>query len=226
MKKIKYLLIVLLFIISGCSAEYNLTISDDEIKEKFTSVINKNEIPTYVKSSDPYAPEFDDQLTPFIENEQHPFLDNNDIIYDKEVVEEDTYRKVTYKYKYKKEEFINSYVMKYCFENVQYDYQNNYNINLSGAFYCLRSDSLDINIITKSKVISNNADFKKGNTYTWHIEKKDVDNVNINMEIKRNHTVRNLSKNTGPIAIVFIILILIVLSILLVLKKRLNNNKI
>lgn len=176
----RYFLILLLIVfISGCSSSYNLFISDDNFKEEIYT--NFEDVVIYDASP---GIERDDQVTPFIENDQYPFKNNRDIIYQKNV--SDDRKNVELKYNFKPEEFNQASSMNLCFDDVDYKYNKEYfEFNLSGSFYCLYSDEIDINIITNNKVLSNNADSVKGNIYTWKINSNNVDNVSIQIKIKR-----------------------------------------
>ena len=209
--------------LSGCTAEYNLNISNNKINESFSSIIYKNEIPVPNLSLGTEIPETDDQLTPFIEEDKYPFSDNHEIIYNKEVVEEDDDRLVNYSYTYTPKEFANSRNMTLCFENANYKYSNNYKFSLSGKFYCLYNDSLDINVTTHNKVISHNADQKNGNKYTWHIDRNNVENIDIEMEIKRNSLNKAINNNMFVIVVVCLILIGLIVSLIIYLKKKKSN---
>lgn len=220
-RKFKFLFIsIILIFLSGCTADYNIDISDNEIQESFSSVVYKSEIPT----SNLEGVEADDQLTPFIQNDQYPFLNNYDIIYDKNIVEEDEYRLVKFKYSYSPEDFINSNSLNKCFENINYSYDDNYVFDLNGYFYCLYTEKLNINVTTKNKVISNNADEVNDNTYTWHINSSNFDNVDIRLEIEKNTLKDKVNSYSLIVISIFIICTVLVFFIVLLYKRKKHNK--
>ena len=219
MKKI-YIICAFVLLLSGCTADYNLTISDNKIVENFSTQIYKTEIP--VKTDN--GIELDDQLTPFIEQNQNPFINNDEIVYDKNVIEEDDYRLVDYSFSYSKEEFADSTVLNRCFENAKYSYKNNYKFILTGTFYCLYNDQLNIKVKTSNKVLSHNADNVDGNTYIWHIDKSNVDNVNIRMKIERNSVNKFVSRYSLALIVLSVSIIIGIGMMVAVIRKNKHNK--
>ena len=58
-----------------------------------------------------------------------------------------------------------------------------YNIKLSGGFYCLYSNKIDINVISNYEVLNNNAKKVNGNKYTWTIDNSN--NVDIMLTVSK-----------------------------------------
>lgn len=183
MKKVKIILIIACFILTGCSAEYNLEFSNDKIKEHIVANILDTDIPKQI--ANPIS-ELDDQITPFIENEQYPFSNNDDIKYNKKVEKKSNATTVTLDYEYSHEEFKNSKAYSTCFAEKSFEEtKKGYNLKFSGHFYCLYGDSVTINIKTNNEVISHNADKVSGNTYTWVINKDNAQDANISINISK-----------------------------------------
>ena len=217
MKIKKIILLLLLFTLVGCTSEYNLKISDEKFEEKFITNIYPNDT-KYLKVE---GIEDDDKVSAFINNDQYPIYNNYDIIYDKEVTEKDGYQQVSLKYDYKPEEFKDSHVLNLCFEDVTYKNTDTYfSFNLKGDFYCLYTEQIDINITTDNKVVENNADSVKGNTYTWHISRNDDNNKSIQIKIKKGDTV---VAKTSKIIFFVIIFILIISAFIFIHKKKKRN---
>lgn len=183
MKKKLLILILFLFIITGCSAEYTLDFSNKEIKENINITILDSDIP----KSDPNSLiEPDDRITPFIKGEQYPVFNNKDITYNKKVDKNGNITTIKLDYNYTHQKFKNSTVYKTCFENASFESERkNYVLNFSGSFYCLYGKEIKINIKTNNKVNSHNADKVSGNTYTWIVNQKNVDDTNILMDISK-----------------------------------------
>lgn len=217
----KYLIIIFfLLTICGCTADYNLNITNNTIDEDFSTTIYKSEIPQ--NSDIQQGVELDDPITPFIDNDQYPFYKNNSIIYDKNIIEEDDYRLVNYKYTYSLKDYSKSNVLKTCFDKYKYSYNDNIVFNATGTFYCLHSDELNINITTKNKVLSNNADKVSGNTYTWIINKNNSDNINMSIEIEKSSLSKTINKYL--LFVVGGVILLIVLIIIFFIKAKQSKN--
>lgn len=219
MKKIILLMIILF--VSGCSAEYHLEISNDSFKEKIKIIIDKSEIPTETYPEDV---ELDDQITPLIEKGYPVFFSNDKIYYKKDVIETTDYVNLDMYYNYNAKEFKNSNSLNLCFEDFEfYDDNNSYYIHAMGNFYCLYSESLNINIKTNNKVLNNNADSVNGNIYTWNINNDNVENVDIKFEVSKGIPYRQIF----TYSLVVILIGSVVGSLLyFIIKKNKENNKI
>lgn len=205
MRKVKIILIIACFILTGCSTEYNLEFSNDKIKEHIVANILDTDIP---KQIDNPISELDDQITPFIKNEQYPFPNNTDDKYTKKITNKSNYTEVTLDYSYSHEEFKNSKAYGTCFEEKSFEEnKKGYSLNFSGSFYCLYGDSVTINIKTNNEVISHNADKVSGNTYTWVINKDNAQDTNISINISKT------SMYVKPIIYIIIGVVFLVLSI-------------
>ena len=220
----KVFLFIMILFLTGCGSKYSLIISDDQIKETINIDIPKYMIPEPNANEIKYGIELDDQITPFIEKDHYPLYDNYSIIYNKENKESDDYINLKLDHTYTKEEFSNSNVLKSCFDNYAYSYENKYVLKASGNFYCLHhNDSeVEINIKAKNRVIKSNAEKVKGKTHTWYITKENQNNVNIEIEIARGFS---FSWVIPYIMIIIAILLLVFFGVKLF-NKRKEINKI
>lgn len=213
MKKI-IILLFLIFLVTGCSSQYNLYISNDNIEE---NIVLKIEKPVIDNSLNSFV-EVDDRVTPFVNGNQYPFYNNYDIVYDKNVIDDNNFYYVTFNYKYKDFDFSNSYLLNSCFEKHIYSYDKYYYFRLSGQFSCLYSSSMDINIKSDNKVIYNNADEVNKNVYTWHINSQNVSDVLIEMKIDKNN-------DSFYLKIFFVGLFIVIIVLLFFLFKFLKKTK-
>lgn len=223
MKKNIFILILSLFLITGCTSEYNLEFSNGKIKENIVVNISNSDIPP--KTTDIVA-EVDDRITPFIENDQYPFMNNTNKKYSKKVENTEAGTRVTMNYTYSHNEYKNSVAYNMCFEDSTFnENRNDYDLNFTGKFFCQYSEEVIINIKTNNEVISNNADKVEGNTYTWVINDTNRDNVNINIKISKKSKITN---NVIYVILGVILIILIVLAINAYIKiqERYNVNEI
>lgn len=205
MKKFKIAFIIICLCLTGCSTEYNLEFSNDKIKEHIVANILDADIPKQI--ANPIS-ELDDQITPFINNEQYPFSDNTDDKYTKNVIKKSNYTEVALDYSYSHEEFKNSKAYKTCFEEKSFEEnKKGYSLTFSGSFYCLHGDSVTINIKTNNEVISHNADKVSGNIYTWVINKDNAQDANISINISKK------SMYIKPIIYIILGVVFLVLSI-------------
>ena len=148
MKKLIPLLVIFVFILTGCSSEYNLIVSNKKIKENIKVEILDTDIPKEVPGIEV---ELNDRVTPFIENDQYPLLNNTKIKYDKTVKKDGNLTSVYLKHTYTHSEFRNSTTFNTCFEKSELTKtRKGFDLKLSGSFYCLYGDSITINIITNN----------------------------------------------------------------------------
>ena len=223
----RLIMIIVLLILSGCSNEYNLTIENGKFKEEINIVIPKSMHQKYdsvegEKNPETYVEE-DDQLTPFLNNEQYAVGNKK---YNKKVTEDNDNYYVDLSYDYTPEEFENGRVLSGCFEDVKYEYNDDYYlINLSGRFYCLYGKETVINIKTSNIVEDNNSNKVKGDTYTWTINNDNVNDVDISIKVLKKTKVE---KYTLIILIVASVVALISLSLFIYQKitNRKKNNEI
>lgn len=220
MKLRQFLILTIVLFLTGCTSKYTLTISDDSIKENIDIVIPRDMIPTLNDNEKKLGIELDDQITPFIEQDQYPIYNNSSIIYDKVKEESEEHIKLKLDYTFKPEEFINSNSMAKCFSNYAYSYEGNYTFKASGNFYCLYSDKVEIRIEAKNRVIKSNADSKKGRTHIWYITRDNSDDVNIDIEIARGFSIALII----PYVIIFVVVLILVFGIMFI-KKRKEINK-
>ena len=178
--------ILLVILLTGCTSEYNLTFDNNGFKEEIKVTIPENYKPTQTAEEIAAHIEADDQITPFINEPQYPFEGDTTIKYDKKSEKSNGNYNITLKHDYTHEEFMKAKTFRTCFKNSYFkENKNDYQLHMSGKFFCLYTDKLTINITTNNKVKKHNADEKHGNTYTWHIDKNNIDNVTIDMKISK-----------------------------------------
>lgn len=208
MKKNIIVLIALVVILTGCSNEYNLTFSNKGVKEEIITTILSSDIKTQSQAEKNAGIESDDRITPFIEEEQYPFANDTTKKYDKKVDKKNGLTTVNLTYNYSFDEYKKSKAYTQCFKYKSLDYNDNgYLLEMSGIFYCLYGDEVKINIKTNNKVISHNANKVSGNTYTWIINKDNVAETDIKINISKESTIKSYAMYIvlGILAIVLIV---------------------
>ena len=211
MKYFKYVFVILLMLImSGCSIDYTLFISD----KGFDETIKVNVIDNL-------------ENTEFAEKDYNPLHHSDSIFYDKKVKKSNENIDIKLHYNYSLEEFNNANSFNQAFYNKNIKITDKIiDIQLSELKGLNVSTDFDIKIKTNNKVLSNNADSVKGNTYIWHVKDDNKENVNIKIKIQRGTFQSNSNSN---IIIIYIVLGIIIISLTAVIyftyKKRKKSNE-
>lgn len=240
MKKMRKILLIVIaiFILSGCSVTYNLTINENTIKEE--TLIHQDN-----KNLDELNNLYLDKPVNFnvyVEDDDIESIGEENDIYIRKFVARDGGIDVRYYYdKFNKDTIASSFAARKAFKNVGYSYNRATNtIQLStnnGAKIFDEEpglDSMTINITTSYNVRSHNATSVKGNTYTWNFSKEDNNkNIVLVMDIKKqeedkdeeteqkeNKNDTDTKENTPwQLMLTFVIGFIIVLFILFKVKK-------
>ena len=211
----KLIIVFTIFLCTSCTANYNLNIDENNISEKFTITMPKSVI---------------DENT--LQNQlEHPDLvyKDQDYYYDIKLQEDNNYYYVNYNYQHNLENYQESKIINFC-------YEENYNqvtnkriiISTSNRFNCLKMyddvnlDTVKINITTKLKVESHNADEVKGHTYTWHINGDNYQNKPINITMLKSQPV--ISNSSVEMAIMLCSLVIVIGGIILYYKIKFNKR--
>ena len=215
MKKL-VLLSVIFLLLTGCSSVYNVEITDNTIKEEFiTSIPDSERVGNEIL--DQYS-EPDDPITPFISEDQYPFVDNKEIIYKKDVKRNGNNTIVKLSCEYDIDDFKRSRVYNECFEKSYIKREDGYlRLGFVGEFYCLYGDSLKINIKPKNKVINDTSNDVNNGVYSWTINDNNVDKVNIQMIIEDNQDTQSSNK---IVLILLGVLIIFVIFGIIIFRKR------
>lgn len=207
MKK-KILLIGMIFLFTGCTTNYNLTIDNNTLREKVEINIPSN-------LSDKKKDKIDD----FFSYDLEAFTDvengTNELYNIKKAFVDNGYI-YQINHDFLLDEFANSKIVNDCFSDFQYKNADEYiAIKASGKFACRYDNKkVNINITTDRYVQEQNADSNEGNTYTWTIDSSNENNANIEMMIYKNIPSKTTEvKSSGPLALfknIFITVFLIV----------------
>ena len=218
MKKV-LLIVVMILCLCGCRNEYNLTIENDKINEDIDIIIPKSLIYDYSHVDSDIQINKDDRITPFLKNDQYALKNKK---YQKEVTEDNDNYYVNLSYEYSSEEFGDGKALELCFENVEYQNNNEYYlISLSGRFYCLYGDEVSINIETKNIVEKNNAEKVKNNLYSWTINKDNVTDTSIELKILK----KTKTENNILISLCITIVIVVAICMTFIIKKVIDRKK-
>ncbi len=232
--KFKYFgLILIIFMMCGCTAEVNLEISDSKIKESVDITFYQDAIYTkdIIKASfRNYIPIYARDVIVDAE-EDRPFP--NTKYYEKTETDLGNGYRFNYSYDFNINEYEEARTIKDGFRsyNVSVD-QDNGNISIStdnnGLLYFDDYPLLEevrINIRTNYLVEENNADSVNGNTYTWIFDKDTKKSINMLINTSTNDNSGNIGIENVVFPIICIVLFVFVV-LLILFQKNNKNNKI
>ena len=214
-----FLGVVLVFLFSGCTAEYNLTIDDinemtyDESFQIKSS--NLNEISAAYNNATPTNAYDDEDF----------FSESNEKIPGVSYYEVNSYKKnniyyVDYHFKFPSNRFDHAAGLKTGF----YDFTKTYNeddktITLDTGYFDASKfpnlEKLTINVKVLNEVVSHNADEVIGNTYQWTIT--DFENARLVLTYKEEE--KSETKNQSVIIITVFVCMVFLVIFIVVIKK-------
>ena len=228
MKSKCLILVFLIFMMCGCTAEVNLDISDNKIKESVDITFYQNALypKDIIKSSfRNYIPVYARNL--IVDTMPDEPLEGIDYYTKKETDLGNGY-KFNYSYDFNINEYKEARTVKDGFRSYNISFnQDDHTISLFAEGTLLyfneypELEEVKINIKTDCLVKENNADDVKDNTYTWVFKKDDV--KSINMLIDTSDVVKNVD-NTNIIIIASILIVIGFIFLLLLLKNKRNNK--
>ena len=231
MKKKILTLILLIFMVSGCSVEVNLDISDNKIKESNDITVLENAI--YTKeilrtSFRDYIPIYASDLIVDTVPDQ-PFSDV--LYYNKNTTDLGNGYRFNYSYDFDIDKYGDARTIKDGFRDYSYSYRNDI-ISLStdneGLIYFNDYPLLEevtVNIKTDYLVEENNADSVNGNTYTWVFNKDSKKSIDIVIDTsKSGDRVLGIVNVSTVITIGVVIGIVLVILVILLIRNKKNNK--
>jgi len=171
MKLKKYIIVFVLLLCCGCTAQYELDFNDKTISENLTVKYNRE------NETDEQIKQFYEKAFYAIGKEIYYNFDNSKSTKQNIVI--------NYNYDYDTSNFNSSYFANSCFKYFQFSSnEDKYYLFANGPYKCLtyeytNIESLDIIITTNHNVLENNANEIKDNKYIWHINQDNYENVNI-----------------------------------------------
>lgn len=229
--KIKiFVLSLLVLVLTGCSASYDITINSDNIIEDLTVTIPKNTVTATQGSS--------------LGNINVPLTQNTAAgeYYNSSLDEDNTNYYLNFNYTHTYDSFQQSYFATRCYQNISLEEDEDYlTLSTSEAFLCLKMEdgasieNATINIKTDFKVIENNADRVNDNVYTWDINENNYQNKPIYLQIEKiednalasaGQAVSDLVEEESSLGFVFIVVILAVLVLIVALFIKHKRGKV
>lgn len=215
--KQRILLLLLCFLLTGCSVKYDLEVTENNIIENIDLQVDSSKLNTQM-----YDELTSDKNSVYLGEKKYYTVTKESL---------GTNLNLHYNYEHQIENFEKSKVINWCYhdKNIKKT-EDKIIISTKGSFDCANKESksrvenAQINITTKLKVLENNADKVNGNTYTWNINDDNYTNKPIYMEISISN---QFSKFQSQLIIGAIILVLIsLLTVLIITARGKINNKI
>lgn len=235
MKKKIIFLVLLLLMTSGCEIEYTLDMDNDTYIEKTIATGNPEAL------SEQTVDLTSEVLYDIYKTKPIPIF--NDVILQAE--SDEKIKDVTY-YKTKDLSSNNQYglqftgkfnfkdigkssLINYVYNDFSISKKDNETTLSTGKKFKLfeqypNLDKATINIKTKNKVIKNNADTIKNNTYTWYITKENYQNKPMTITIKQNQLNFKFKQTKVLIMAVVIMSIIAIVSIFIKYKRKKINK--
>lgn len=250
MKKIYIIIVLLLFGTTGCTVNYNISLSSDSIEEsvQFSESTSLTENNILANGTLIYQAAIDDlYMIP-----QPVYIDANVNVYDetqviegvsyynKELIDDNENYGIKADFLHALTDYKKSKIINKCYDHISVLENNNTVVLSTGRkFQCFsKYTNLDIvNVqITIDKeaytVKSHNADIVVDNVYTWNITKENSNNKSVVIEAMRNSNVQQNGtneKNTSYNVLLFTVIIILsigFLTFLIMNYKRKKTNTI
>lgn len=232
-----YLLLLILLVTTGCSAEYNLKIGNNQYLENINITSNNPQENSFFPKK---------WTIPINKDEYNTLsgLENNNIEIKNIYNESNDNNTLNFNYNFNLDEINNSTAISMCYKHFNIMNENNQIvISTSNKANCFETnpllDEVTINIQTDLPIIKSNADNQSNNQYTWKITKENSNDKPINIifdnqakeqskEPENNQSNNNQThpeENSKPkqsyILYIFLgILLLIILFIYLIISKK------
>ena len=216
-------LFILIFFISGCSCEYNLTINESTMIESINAIFDKATESDYasqmekIRRTSFYS--FDTR-----ENRYYTFNKretSNNII-------------LNYTYNYSPNNLYKSEAINRCYYKKIVNVTDNYiTIDTDKQVMCLfkdgkrEIDDITVNIKTDFIVEDSNADVVNDNIYTWYINETNCNDREIYIKVKKEIPEETSSSSFVYIFIIIAFVCLFAFLVYLIIKKIMaKNNKV
>lgn len=239
--KVGFIILVLSFILCGCSATYNIEITDNKVIEDFSffedaSKINDKilfdqeiEGTEYEQEGESYKKLVDSEL----KIETQVFVNEGSKYYEKNLINSDKYG-INYKFSFDNMDYKKSYIANSASKMFNF-------MNTNGTLYISTSteiakdyydnfptlDNITIHIKSSYKSSKNNADRVDGDNYYWDINRSNYKNKNIYLELDKDEKVSNHEGRIVTILIVGLCIAIFAFIVIIFLNKKRNKiNKI
>ena len=209
-----------MFLLSGCSVNYNLNITDNSINETISGSVTNSELRNKSISKENSG----NIYKILLDTPQFAIINNEDELYDSKIKKGLFKEKFVYSYNFDFDSYSNSNILNNCFSGhlISNDEQYLY-ISVFGNFTCNYADKTKITINTNYYVNDNNAGKVKNNKYTWEINKNNADDVELYIMLSKNNKVSK-QKILTPLRVAALIIIVVLGAIIMYIKKKMEVN--
>ena len=205
------ILISVVFLLSGCSFEYNINIDDNVILEDNIVYIENT-------NSNNIESKFEEMVS------KYTGPTNSLGMYESSIINSKNNVGISYKKNYSYTDYNYSVSFSSCYDSYKLvNDEGKIIIATSDVFKCFdKYDELDevtVNLTTKYKVEESNADNVKKNTYTWNINKNNAGNKKINIVIDTGISSYNENNKFGLNVFVLSIIVMLLFGIIIYFVK-------
>lgn len=192
MKKVRFIILVLIsFIVTACN-KYNYDVDTINYRLDIGKTFKENIVFTF--RSDAYDLETDPNFTgiliedSILKDDSYPIFSNYNVKYNKKIKNGSDRIEAVLDYEYTDGEFLYSNYMMNCFENYDINSMKDYfEIHLSGHFSCYQNDKIfNINVKTNHEILETNG-IDNGDYYYWKIDSNNYENVDLYYKISREY---------------------------------------
>lgn len=205
--------------LTGCTIDYSVKFDGDIVNERISGYVTDKEIGDGSKGTGLNI------YYDLLYSDQYALTEGEDL-YTKNII--DKKNKIQYEFSYVYDDNYNkSMILDSCYENVFFDDDDDfYYIYLSGDFYCMYADKININVTSEYAIIDSNANKIKDNNYIWII--KDQNDADINLTISKTlkHQKNNTKNGMDTFRIIAFVILIILSIITYLLYKKKNSDEI
>lgn len=232
----KIITIIAMITLTGCSANYTITITKDNVNEKIEVLDNVSSTRSVTDIMDNYKKKYPVYPVEDLFDESQLYQKYDDVEYYNQTynIDDNGYH-LFYEYNYPiaNYEYANSINYSYSYKDITYK-DNKLKITIGSTNdkmkYVNEFDSLTINIVTDYVVLNNNADSVIGNRYIWYVNKKNNDEKRINFEVDLSKTQSEIDKEEGvkekksnlliPVLIIALVAYCIIIFVIITRKRK------
>ena len=239
-----FVIIVMLFISSACTAEYTLTIDENNNFVEETTIFS-NDVDESLRITNFEKPVNISVNGDVIEGNQKLEYEN---YYNIKKFSENNLNNLNITYTFDKNNFKEAMSINYCFDDISFNEIDGFVTLLTSAgFNCIdRYNLANMKITINAKnMVENNADFVNNNSYTWifnstnqadkrikfkfnlnKLKGNDKETINSDISTKENKKTNNKIDYKLMIIISLSVLIMLLIILNIIMNKGRKNNKI
>jgi len=224
------LLIIIVLLTCGCSANYHLEFKNNKLIEKVEVFSTEDSLSSQFSTFSKYF------IPSFVPDGNYDFDENmtkklKDIEYYKSKYNAKNGLFLSYKYNFKRTNYDKSFLPNYSSEYFDYIEKSDKYIFSTGSRFQIfdefkHLDKITVHIKSNHKLIDTNADEVDGYNYYWYLD-RNSENKNIYLELSKKEKVRNYENSIIKTIIITLSILLVIGMISLALYRKARDlNKI